>query len=312
MDTNTYKDIPELELGDNGNDLDLSKEIMEMARKQTTPKGISNVDAATLDSLLEALDVKPALVPAVINPVLDGEVIVPATAAELAEAADRIHKLVAGIGGSMFEIGEELVAIKAKLDHGEFGKWVKASLNIDERTAQRYMSVVEKFDGGKYDTVSVLPMTVIQKLAAPTVPDVLRDQVLAEIGAGNTPAPKDILFRIADAKDKQDKERAEADEVSRKTEGKTPEKAAKIRAKFEADRASQIAADTARRAKYEQQQKNSEQAASDAVALLQQHLGVEFPNFCKLHTRASYFFDQAIVRAASIKPENEELVSDEA
>ncbi|MER9203014.1 DUF3102 domain-containing protein [Mesorhizobium sp. M0933] len=273
------------------------------------------IDELVLDAIdaIEIPDTKPTPVAAVnIQPVLDGEVIVPATAAELADAADRIHKLVSGIGDSMFEVGKELVAIKARLEHGEFGKWVKASLTMTERTAQRYMSVVEKFDGDKYDTVSVLPVTLIQKLAAPTVPDVLRDQVLAEIGAGNTPDPSNILFRIADAKDKQEKAKAEADMIARKTGGKTPEQAAKITTRIKADKASRIAAETAKRATYEQERKDSEQAAADAVALLRQHLGADFAKFRKLLNTAGYFFGQAMQKAASVKAGNVELRSDAA
>lgn len=292
----------------------VSQQTKETQASMTVPQ----LDDAIQELVFEALDAiavpdtEPATLPVVVQPALEGEVIVPATAAELAEAADRIHKLVAGIGGSMFEIGEELVAIKAKLDHGEFGKWVKVSLNIDERTAQRYMSVVEKFDGGKYDTVSVLPITVIQKLAAPTVSDVLRDQVLAEINAGNTPAPKDILSRIADAKDKQDKKRAEAHEVARKTEGKTPEQTAKIKAKLSVDRAAQAAFVAAGRAKLEQERRDCEQAAVDAVALLQQRLGADFAKFRKLLGTAGYEFNHAMNKAASVKAENVALVSEAA
>ncbi|MER9586529.1 DUF3102 domain-containing protein [Mesorhizobium sp. M0276] len=243
-------------------------------------------------------DTKPALVPAVIQPALHGEVIVPATAAELAGAADRIHKLFAGIDGSMFEIGEELVAIKAKLDHGEFGKWVKASLNgMTERTAQRYMSVVEKFSG-KYDTVSVLPTSVIQKLAAPSVPDVLRDEVIAEIDAGNAPEPKNILFRIADTKRKQAEAKVEAEKIARKIEGKTPEQAAKIKAKLKDDKANKIAAETAKTAKYEYEQEKSDRAASGAVTLLQQCLGADFAKFRKLVDAAGYKFNRAMNKVA--------------
>lgn len=172
------------------------------------------------------------------------------------------------------------------------------------------MSVVEKFDGGKYDTVSVLPITVIQKLAAPTVPDVLRDQVLAEIGAGNTPEPSNILFRIADAKDKQDKEKAEADMIARKTRGKTPEQAAKITTKLKADKASRITVAEAAHAKHEQERKDREQAATDAVALLQQRLGADFAKFRKLLNTAGYFFDQAMRKAGGAKSENVDLVND--
>jgi hypothetical protein len=272
---------------------------------------IAELELGAVDTI-DIPDAKPALVPTVIQPTLGGEVIVPATAGELADAADRILELIADAKSNMFKVGQELVAIKAKLEHGDFGKWVQASLNgMTERTAQRYMSVVEKFSG-KYDTVSVLPTTVIQKLAAPSVPDVLRNQVLAEIDAGNTPTSGAILFRIADAKDKQDKEKAEADKIARKTEGKTPDQAAKIKAKLKAAKASQIAADTAARPAVAARASNREQAAIDAVAFLKQHLGVEFPSFCKLLNTAGYLFNQAMDRTASAKPEKVNHVSEAA
>lgn len=271
------------------------------------------VDELTLGAteVNEIPDAKPALVPAVTQPT-GGEVIVPATAGELADAADRILKLIVDAKSNMFKVGQEIVAIKAKLEHGDFGKWVKASLNgRTERTAQRYMSVVEKFSG-KYDTVSVLPTTIIQKLAAPTVPDALRDQVLAEIEAGNTPTSSATLSRITDAKDEQDKEKAESGKIARKTEGKTPEQAAKIEAPAAADNANLIILATAARAKHEQQQKDCEQAATDAINLLRLHLGADFAKFRKLLNTAGDFFDRAMQKAVSAKPDDAELVSDAA
>jgi protein gp37 len=53
-------------------------------------------------------------------------------------------------------IGGKLTEIKAALNYGQFGKWVKSDLKFDQRTAQRYMKLFEGRETIKIDTMSNL------------------------------------------------------------------------------------------------------------------------------------------------------------
>src|SRR3954447_12951496 len=72
-------------------------------------------------------------------------------------AAERIRRRT---WDSYIENGRDLIAIKALLDHGAFGRWLKAEFGMSERTAQNLMNAAELVDG-KSAIVSVLPVTAI-------------------------------------------------------------------------------------------------------------------------------------------------------
>ena len=49
-------------------------------------------------------------------------------------------------GEAIFEIGKRLKHVKENdLAHGEFGKWLKESVNFTDRQARRFMQVAEEF-----------------------------------------------------------------------------------------------------------------------------------------------------------------------
>src|ERR1700733_15093828 len=63
------------------------------------------------------------------------------------EAAKIARNAVAVINEKMCSnivgIGTELSAVKEKLEHGQFLKWLVAELNMTPRSAQRYMAAAE-------------------------------------------------------------------------------------------------------------------------------------------------------------------------
>src|SRR5262245_14164338 len=86
---------------------------------------------------------------------------VPAAAADTARtAAIRIRSQVRTIGQAIFTIGKELMAVKETLGHGNFGRWLEAEFQWNDRTAQRYMAAYTTL-GPKSDTVSELPPTIL-------------------------------------------------------------------------------------------------------------------------------------------------------
>lgn len=69
-------------------------------------------------------------------------------------------------------MGRELLAVKDVLPHGQFSVWLRVEFDWTERTAQRFMTVAQRF-GSKTDTMSVLKidLTAAYLLAAPSVPE---------------------------------------------------------------------------------------------------------------------------------------------
>jgi hypothetical protein len=154
--------------------------------------------------------------------ILDWSGVSSAQRQKITEAAERIHKHMGDAGRSMFEIGKELLVVKDILEHGKFGPWLEANFDFDPRTAQRWMAVAEKFDG-KYDTVSYLPGTVIQKLAATKNLDTLREEIIKEIERGGRPTKQEVEARIEAAMKEGRQKREEREQRKREENARLEE-----------------------------------------------------------------------------------------
>ncbi len=106
---------------------------------------------------------------------------VPAT--DLRDIADRIRARLRRTTEDILATGNDLIAVKGRLDHGEFLKWLAAEFSWTDRTARRYIAAAE-WAGSKSDTVSILPTNTVYKLSAPTTPQAIKDKVIADLEAG--------------------------------------------------------------------------------------------------------------------------------
>lgn len=127
----------------------------------------------------------------------------------LRAAAERVRAKDQQARSNLIDIGSDLIKVKAKLDHGQFGAWLKAEFQWDERTAQRYMEVAEKF-GDKSDIVSLLPVAATQKLAARSTPAEVRGAVVARVRAGEKFTGKAVELMVKAARASKQVARAEA------------------------------------------------------------------------------------------------------
>jgi hypothetical protein len=84
---------------------------------------------------------------------------------------------------AVIAVGQQLIAAKNALGHGQFGAWLKAETPFAETTAQNYMRVAEKI-GPKYATVADLPHKLVYQLASPLVPEETRQQIFVRREAG--------------------------------------------------------------------------------------------------------------------------------
>ncbi|WP_158639296.1 DUF3102 domain-containing protein [Elioraea rosea] len=97
------------------------------------------------------------------------------------------------------EIGVQLLAIKASLTHGEFLPWCRAELELQPRTAQNFMAAARLLNGlpqGECEIVSLLPPSTLYALAAPAIPEQVRERLIADVVAGKPITPKSIRSEI--------------------------------------------------------------------------------------------------------------------
>jgi Protein of unknown function (DUF3102) len=106
-------------------------------------------------------------------------------------AADRIRERVKKTVEDIIEVGNDLMAVKEALPHGQFLPWLKAEFGWSERSAQNFMSVAEKFKSAKIADLAIQPSAAYY-LAAPSVPDDARQKAVEKAEAG-----EEITFATA-------------------------------------------------------------------------------------------------------------------
>src|SRR5438105_6524675 len=120
-------------------------------------------------------------------------------ATEMRKSAGRIRQHTRA---AFVEVGRELIAAKAQVEHGSFQAWVKAECQISPRTAARAMQVAELVD--KNDKLSFLPPDGLLVLASPSSPEDAVTEILQRIEAGETLTAADIKREIRAAKVQRD------------------------------------------------------------------------------------------------------------
>jgi hypothetical protein len=111
------------------------------------------------------------------------ELAVPSTDVFLAHAADRIRTLGRRVIADVIEIGRLLAACKERCGHGGWLPWLDHEFGWTDRTALNFMRVYEL--SLKSETVSDLdlPMRSLYALAAPSTPEVAREEVITRAEA---------------------------------------------------------------------------------------------------------------------------------
>jgi hypothetical protein len=156
------------------------------------------------------------------------------TAMELAAA--RIRDLRSSIQRGLLAIGAELLTVKDRVPHGAFGAWVAGELHITLRAAENYMAaarLVQSVPEPIRETVSLLPPTTLYKLAAPSTPKKVVEEVIQAAEGGAVPPLTTIRQRIDEAA----REEREVAKVQKAKPGRTEEEAKKLVARRRADRA---------------------------------------------------------------------------
>ena len=100
------------------------------------------------------------------------------TQAFLAQKAGEVKSRMQRSALDVLAIGTALLEVKARIGHGSFLRWIESEFSMSDRTARRFMAVAERF-GGKTDTVTVLPVSVLYLLSSGKVSDEEAEQVIA-------------------------------------------------------------------------------------------------------------------------------------
>ena len=78
------------------------------------------------------------------------------------ERANRIRALQADVQRGIIEIGNELLAAKKEVGHGNWSAWLENEFSWSDRTARRFMAVAERF--GKMDNVVRFQPSTLQAM----------------------------------------------------------------------------------------------------------------------------------------------------
>jgi hypothetical protein len=113
------------------------------------------------------------------------------------DATDTIHQIR---GQAVVQIGEQLATLKARLNHGQYGDWLRAEFDWSESSAQSFVQVYEVF--GKNPKFGDLGHLIARSgqylLARESTPEAARDEALARAEAGEQvthKAAKEIVER---------------------------------------------------------------------------------------------------------------------
>lgn len=86
----------------------------------------------------------------------------------------------------IFEIGQKLLQIKAKLGHGNFQTWLEAEFAWSWDTAKRFMRVAKVFgENQQFADFDIAP-SALYELAAPSTPVEMREEALERAAQGQT------------------------------------------------------------------------------------------------------------------------------
>ena len=119
---------------------------------------------------------------------------------EMEEIADRIRARIRRTVEDIIETGRDLATVKDSMGFGEFTKWLDREFSMTDRTARNYMRAATWAEG-KTEIISDLSPTTLYLLAAPSTPEDIWKEVIADIDAGKPIDEKKIKRRVQEVKE---------------------------------------------------------------------------------------------------------------
>ncbi|MEO1300504.1 MAG: DUF3102 domain-containing protein [Cyanobacteria bacterium J06636_16] len=115
-----------------------------------------------------------------------------------------IRKRLRRSAQDVWEIGQRLADVRSRLKYGQFLAWLKVEFGWSQRTAYNFINVYETF-GDRFANLAKVDIatSVLYQLAAPSVPEELRTQVLKSAATGERVTNKAIKSAIKQSKQPQ-------------------------------------------------------------------------------------------------------------
>jgi hypothetical protein len=125
-------------------------------------------------------------------------------ATKLRNQASRIREKTKATVSAIIDIGNDLIAVKQHLEHGQFTEWVEAECGFSARSARLYTQAAH-FAKDKTEMVSVLRPTTLYMLSAKSTPTEVVTEVMSRVEAGAVVS--DTVVKAMLTKGKEKKER---------------------------------------------------------------------------------------------------------
>jgi hypothetical protein len=161
-----------------GNPIAISTALTKPSEIATSPKDIQAV----------------ALIPKPCAP-FDYGTVPPNVAAALRAQAARIRDAAKVTTSAVIQIGNDLIAVKQALEHGNFRNWIEAECGFSARSAENYIRAAE-FAEGKNETVAFLSPATVYKLAAKSTPTEIVNAVLQRAERGDLVSDRDVAAAL--------------------------------------------------------------------------------------------------------------------
>jgi hypothetical protein len=107
------------------------------------------------------------------------------------QRTSEIRTLMRRTAQDSIEIGQKLIEVKAKLDHGLFGTWLSVEFEWSLQTAKRFMNVAQRFQNQQIVDFDMAP-SALYLLAAPSSPESACEEALLRAEEG-----EQITHRVA-------------------------------------------------------------------------------------------------------------------
>ena len=137
----------------------------------------------------------------------------------LAQRVVKIQFHLQNMAQSAIIIGQELIACKKEVGHGNWANWLKENFNLSERTARQFMQIYERFSANsKRQTSAVFDnLTYSQMAEMLALPKGEEENFIEQKAAEGNPIEemtvKQLRAEIKDWKDKADREKKYAEDL---------------------------------------------------------------------------------------------------
>lgn len=103
----------------------------------------------------------------------------------LRQQTEIIKKLLRRTAQDVVDIGNSLIDVKNKLEHGQFSSWLELEFSWSVRTAQRFMRVAETFKSDNLSDLDIVP-SALYELSAPSISETASREAIERAKQGET------------------------------------------------------------------------------------------------------------------------------